>query len=594
MNSLHPSFQPVFKPAALMLSLREALSAWPGTRRHTAPLDDAPVQGGWRRRRAASRARREAVKFEPIEPRLLLNADLGFDMAAGSHHDITVRLADVEGVQTIQIIDNAGQGVLAQRGAAEVGAVRIDGSTAADRVVVDLHTDLGMAVSFSDATAGDGDTLEVLAPASLWTLTGPGAGTVSGAGAIDFSGVENLQGDVDNFDTFEFEGSGSVSGVVDGGAGGNDSLALVSGVFDLVTFTAVDPETGTIARDADLITFRGLEPATDSTPGAKAVADIFGSSRITISGFGPMVTVGGDTFPETFVFTDPDSLTVDAGSGADRITVLPGLTIPLTVSAGAALETDDDIVVLSVPILPDTFDLGGGGGEDSIVFASTAAVVLTDTEGGLFRSIDNAETFDDIVALADGTVDPFPKGSVDDIERDPADPARAYAAVARRGVFFSDDSGASWTKVSDDLGEMQFARRIMLAVSPSVDGTNHPLYAAIVARAQRLTAVANANALAFQVSGSTVLQAGDEITISGSQDGIDNDSANGIDDEGEAALDEKWKIATVGAIVNGIRTITLSAANADQVDNDGDATSIPAPRLRARTRAFSGSGNRER
>ncbi|MGH6962771.1 MAG: WD40/YVTN/BNR-like repeat-containing protein, partial [Dongiaceae bacterium] len=194
------------------------------------------------------------------------------------------------------------------------------------------------------------------------------------------------------------------------------------------------------------------------------------------------------------------------------------------------------------------------------------------SEGGLFRSIDNAETFDDIVALTDGTADPFPKGAVDDIELDPANPQRAYASVARQGVFISNDSGASWAKVSNGLGEMQYARRIMLAVSPSLDGANHPIYAAILARAQRLTAVANADALTFQVGANTVLQAGDEIIFSATQDGLDNDGANGPDDPGEKALEERWKIATIGAIVNGNRTITLQAADADGLDNDGDGT----------------------
>jgi hypothetical protein len=74
---------------------------------------------------------------------------------------------------------------------------------------------------------------ELIGPASdsTWTIDGFNSGLVAG---VDFSGIENLTGSADNEDTFLLEGTGSLSGLLEGGAAGFDSLVLTSGVFDTV------------------------------------------------------------------------------------------------------------------------------------------------------------------------------------------------------------------------------------------------------------------------------------------------------------------------------------------------------------------------
>ena len=67
-----------------------------------------------------------------------------------------------------------------------------------------------------------------------------------------------------NQDTFVFEAAGSVSGKVDGGPGGFDSLIL-NGSFDTIVFTPTGPDSGTVARDGDLTTYAGLEPVNAGT-----------------------------------------------------------------------------------------------------------------------------------------------------------------------------------------------------------------------------------------------------------------------------------------------------------------------------------------
>ncbi len=279
----------------------------------------------------------------------------------------------------------------------------LDYSASASAVYVDLAVAKATGVSrfgnIDQVIGGSAaDTLKGPAQDSAWTISGANSGNV---GSVSFSSFENLEGAADNVDSFDFYAAGSISGVVDGGAGGNDSLSLVDGVFDLVTYTIVDPETGTIARDADLITFRGLEPATDSTPGAKDVTDLWGSTDILVSaaddpaiGPGPL-TVSGDHFPESFVFTNATSLTLNAGDNANRITIrgtnadLPGFTI----NAGGG----DDVIVFEGTAPVEGFAFHGGAGQDTIVFSSDAALTLTDSGllqnsiGGLGSPLDQIE-----------------------------------------------------------------------------------------------------------------------------------------------------------------------------------------------------------
>ena len=54
---------------------------------------------------SANKKRGRKVLLEPLEPRLLLSADLEFAMG-GTVDDVTLRLQDVESVDTLQLINN--------------------------------------------------------------------------------------------------------------------------------------------------------------------------------------------------------------------------------------------------------------------------------------------------------------------------------------------------------------------------------------------------------------------------------------------------------------------------------------------------------
>ncbi|MCU0962996.1 MAG: hypothetical protein MUF48_23120, partial [Pirellulaceae bacterium] len=133
-------------------------------------------------------------------------------------------------------------------------------------VTVDLGAgDDTLVVQFSDfitvhyeGGAGAGDTLAGPGVDSTWDVTGPGTGTVNGT--MHFAGVENLTGAADNQDTFVFSAEGTLDGLVDGGAGGFDTLVMQGGAYETVMFTALGPDSGRFALDHTVITYAGLEP----------------------------------------------------------------------------------------------------------------------------------------------------------------------------------------------------------------------------------------------------------------------------------------------------------------------------------------------
>jgi hypothetical protein len=175
--------------------------------------------------------------------------------------------------------------------------------------------------------AGSGnDTLVGPSGDTIWNVTGPGSGKVAG---VSFTGIENLSGAADNQDTFVFTQAGSISGLVEGGYGGFDSLEFNGGTFDTVQFDAYGPDSGMIQHDSRVTFYSGMEPITDNN---NASTRIF-----TFTGGPENITLSDDSTPndniskissslsESVTFTTPSiSLTINSGTGNDTI-ILSGL-----------------------------------------------------------------------------------------------------------------------------------------------------------------------------------------------------------------------------------------------------------------------------
>ena len=172
-----------------------------------------------------------------------------------------------------------------------------------------------------------------------WDVTGPDAGKVAD---VDFRSVENLTGAPDNRDTFVLGTGGSISGTVDGGSGGFDSL-----VFDVdgktVHSTANDPHSGSISVSGTPIRYVGLEPITNT--GTRATSPSISAPPRTstrcLSNSGGGLVLSGSTFESTSFSAPTGSLTINGGAGRDKITIAGIVNL-----IGAALTvTAEEIVV---------------------------------------------------------------------------------------------------------------------------------------------------------------------------------------------------------------------------------------------------------
>ena len=170
-----------------------------------------------------------------------------------------------------------------------------------------------------DSSLGENDTLSISGGDRIWEITGFNTGTVDN---IDFLGIENLKGGADNKDTFVFESSGHISGTIDGGDAGFDTLSLL-GKHHRVKYSAIDPNSGTVNRDNDIITYTGLEPIFDNTDTTNRIIGLSNSddTDAVLSQNGSQLSLTGSTF-EGITFNNPSaSLTIQGLEGTDTITV---------------------------------------------------------------------------------------------------------------------------------------------------------------------------------------------------------------------------------------------------------------------------------
>ena len=216
-----------------------------------------------------------------------------------------------------------------------------------DVIAIDsIPLDLAGNVLLSGGAGSDA----VIGPPSdtTWNITGANSGEVAG---VSFVQVENLLGQADNEDTFVVSETGSLSGIMDGGAGGFDSLVLNGGSFERVDYVAFDLHSGTITRDGSTLNYAGLEPINDNMDVADRVIDLSAFSdtaEITQDGSGlhitPVAPIDSDLLDAVFQAAG-NNLTFET----INIGTLPSnsLTINLGASHDLPLDFDSPIPFLS-------------------------------------------------------------------------------------------------------------------------------------------------------------------------------------------------------------------------------------------------------
>ena len=217
-------------------------------------------------------ANHERVIFDPLEPRLLLNADvltlnLAHDLGAPpADHSLLVQLVNATeqinnqavSVQRIQILDQShGGAVLVFGDIGEISAVSILGGSGHDMLTIDANSFAGIKTPSLSFTGGTGQDSIVFdnAGATNWTLTGANGGKVTGGGvSLSFQNVGDIAGAGHGANTLTVENGGGLSGVFDGGAGGQNTLVFDNGQHKAVA-TSLGPDYDTVALDGQKLNY---------------------------------------------------------------------------------------------------------------------------------------------------------------------------------------------------------------------------------------------------------------------------------------------------------------------------------------------------
>jgi hypothetical protein len=196
------------------------------------------------------------------------------------------------------------------------------------------------------------DTLLGLEENTTWNVTGANSGALTGN--IQFRDVEQLVGTEDNEDTFVFQIGGSISGMIDGGAGGFDSL-VVEGRRNSIFSVPTGPHSGDLIVDDVRIRYDGLEPITVNSASVTFMGTD-GDDSINVAAGGAGILISSPSIESmTFAATGVTTLLIDGASGKDTVTftgtvdlVATNLTVKaenIKVESGANLSTSGSITL---------------------------------------------------------------------------------------------------------------------------------------------------------------------------------------------------------------------------------------------------------
>ncbi len=298
------------------------------------------------------------------------------------------------------------------------GTDHIDFSAVTSAVTVDLQTSSASGVNLFntiESLSGDDtqDAISGLSAGTTYLINGVNQGSVSG---IDFDGFNHLAGSTGS-DTFQFSGSGQITGSIDG-LGGGDILDYSASTFSLdlalsatgATDGFTGAEASTVADFDNIDTIQGSSN-TDALAGinAAAVWSLDGTNQYTASNtlnFSDFENLTGGTDVDEFNISGSQSLNLSGNSGNDVFAFADGATLSGTIDgqAGAdqidfsALTSSIDVVLTA----NGTFDgfqgteasiSGGFDNINNIAAGSGAADKLTGQNAAATWSIQPASVY---------------------------------------------------------------------------------------------------------------------------------------------------------------------------------------------------------
>ncbi|MEE8524882.1 MAG: hypothetical protein V3T72_13190, partial [Thermoanaerobaculia bacterium] len=390
------------------------------------------------------------------------------------------------GVRNIRNVrGSAGDDILKGNSAANV----LSGGPGDDTLTGDAGDDTLVGGSGTDTYIGGAgiDTLVAHQSETSWNITGPNAGTLNDQ---TFSDIENLVGAADNEDTFvfDFDSDAALSGLLEGGAGGFDSLIIEGGSFATVTYNATGPDSGSITYDGTPIAFTGLEPITDNSDTVDRIITASASDDVirlkNAPAMGQMTLESDNGTFESITFLNPSSsLTIDAGAGDDVIIiesldpafspilgpVPPQLNIePGIGSDTIVMERDADFVITDATLT---------AGADVILFSSPVErAVITgnslDTTGYSGSAV-FIQGIPDWVSqgpgpLTNAQVAGIPNqpvtGAINAIATHPSNASIMYVSTVGGGIWKTSDAGNTWEALTDQFPSLSITA---IAIDPA-------------------------------------------------------------------------------------------------------------------------------
>ena len=232
---------------------------------------------------------------------------------------------------------------------------------------------------------------------NTWEITGPNSGTVNGT--IKFTGFNTLIGSANADDSFEFSLLGALSGTIEGGAGGADSITynIVDGALN--TWAITGPESG---RLVGVINTSDITDLLDGFTGIEGVKGSDDDDRFVIENSNYMTNINGGN--DDNVLTDPNDEVDFSGLGAG----------PLSIQLGPSSFSNIDILggngVSSTLIGDDSLsdnvwnitDTNSGTVNGTLSFTGFNNLQGGDSSNDTFNFIDNAGVQGNITGLIDG------------------------------------------------------------------------------------------------------------------------------------------------------------------------------------------------
>jgi len=418
----------------------------------------------WRRKREESLLQKQKVGLEPLEPRVLLSGATPWVVELDDHGVAAVTVSLNPDNNHIEVSD--GDAVLDSRPLADTDSLDIRGDDDAavdESVTVDASLFGRLPIHF-DGKEGL-DTLIGPDVSVDWRITGDDSGQIDGPddNHVTFTDVEDLNGGVDNEDNFIFVPGGSLSGRIEGGARGFDTLTIDGGTYNNANFLPSGPDSGIVDLDGNVIRYQGLEPIDVS-------AMILNP---TVNG-----TAGADVLTISGGVTDTDPITVSGNGGFETHTISQPREV-LTVNAGAMDDTinytllfNDSPIRIDGGDGMDTVDVSGRAVNMTAIMLSDGSFILTDgitPDVTVFNveTIVGAEFMVQVDGLPNwveegpGSLNRDPtrnifrglpwSGAVEAIASHPANANIIFAGTVNGGVWRSMDAGVNWEPLTDQF-----------------------------------------------------------------------------------------------------------------------------------------------